>query len=618
MANRGQYLYVGCGKELRVFNTSSSDAKPVFIKAFDAAVVDVTVSGSDLYVAASTAGMFRFSLEHPDQPFMNGHHKPETAKQAATSIQLRHDTVWVSMGNEIAVLKSMTGIGATFDKVGAFGEHLQPKGGIVATALRGRYFAALHAGRDRGVGNGVHLFDLRNMQRVAFFQQPLGEPADLAFSPDGNLLLVAGGELPGGKGLFYGLDIRDPHRPKLAFTDTIRGPEGGIHTKRILFKGDTVLLAARQAWNVVECPGDESYVWAYALAPDRDIQRIGTLAFPGEVWDLALSGNSVWAALGASGIGRQEWPTVFGMDCKEGGSPWADTGEFCYASDAFGEFMAVALGHDGVAVFRQNAGKYSLHSARKGMGKVRNVKFNGLGTHLVAFVECPGGDSLVVLGADSLQTVSSYRGRLGHEHVHMWQDRFFVMLPGNAGFEVIDVRNPALPVRERGILVTLNAFGIDNLGHLILSSQHAIKVIDIHDGKYKELGRISQWGEGYGASVGWDGIYYVASAARGVVKLKLIAHGEDEFVLVETGFEKLPVEGVEYMAADDNGVYLAGNSFGMLMVDARNLRLKDQWGTPAAGLGQRGMGLRELFCWNGRIYWVDFMGGVKVLTAAKL
>lgn len=352
---------------------------------------------------------------------------------------------------------------------------------------------------------------------------------------------------------------------------------------------------------------------AYSAAPEN-MRPVSTFTAGPENHDIVFLHDKAHVATGPGGIYTFERHDVPPADCARptdfGRTP---TGGGNMGSDVFENLLLTAQGAAGMTVSDiSNRKAYPVRSYNR-PGICTNARFTSDGSHIVGFFRYAEGDSIRLLDARNMREVASVPGPFWHDRVVMWQDRIFAARKGDSGYDIIDVRKPRTPKKERTVLVNLHDLSIDNQGHLIVTTNHRVRILDVNDGKFSEMLSMSKWGEGFAAAAGWNGEIFVYARKRGLIRYKLHKSG-DHWLLKEKHVLKPPHREPDHLAVDAHGVYAAYNDHGLYVLDRANLTTAGYYRTGMEYLGRPEWGIRDLFCRQDRLFLVEFHGQTTVLV----
>lgn len=618
---QGGYLYVAEGSSLAVYDTKEPLYPRVFERRFGSPICDMRLHRGFLYVAAGADGLSKWDLRIPIRPSVVGEYKPPGFFTLALGLDFAADTVYLAAGDGTLILKESGGLTPGFEKLGVLGEQLEGRGRIVAGLHFGKYYAAVIAGKERGIGQGIHTYHVDPPQRLNFHHYDSAEPGRLLLLAEAKRLLVCGGPAFAEQSHLMGLNVADARHPALYRCDTVWGPWGQACVGPGTVEGHLLLLPVR-GWVHQGCDSLLSRVLVYDIADPAYMKVVGQVMLPGSVHHLALDGHRLHCALGEEGVLTLDWAAFHpGKGCQylpELGRS-RPNGGFCIAADMLGDRMLVAEGVAGCRLHQLQDRKTIALRFNAQVGTVRQVRLLADGLHAACWVAAPTGDSLVVVGLADGQVVGSLPGPLGTGQVAGWADRVVCGRADRSGFDLLDLRDPKRPRKERSVLVNFNDFACDEVGRLVVTTEHNIRVFDLVKGGFAEPSTFSRWGEGFEAVAAGEGYVYVHARKRGaLLRLKLDRDSKGALQWKEDLAWKPPHPSPEHMAVDAMGLYLGYNDFGVYALDKSRFQTKGYYRTALASKGQKSEGLRDLFCAAGKVAVVEYYGQVTILQRTDL
>jgi hypothetical protein len=129
---------------------------------------------------------------------------------------------------------------------------------------------------------------------------------------------------------------------------------------------------------------------------------------------------------------------------------------------------------------------------------------------------------------------------------------------------------------------------------------------------FEEIANFARYGEGFGAIAGHDGVVFVATEKRGLVRFQLVEESKN-WLLREQFSWKMPFSNPDYICADGKAVYLGYESHGIYALGWENLeQLAWMPGGPNYR-GRSGMGLNGLKVVEGQLLASDYLGQAMLL-----
>jgi hypothetical protein len=611
---KGDFLFAAEGSSLVVYDTRTTQYHRVFEKRFRGPIADLRLHGGFLYVAACHDGLSKWDLYNPMRPAIVGEYACEDFVTTLQSIDFSGDTLFLAAGSHVLMLRPLTGIGAAFEKIGQFATQPEGYGRVVGGSLWGRHYVAAVAGREKGIGQGIHIYATGKDERLNFVHYDLADPDGFALNAAQKRVYVFGGEGQKASALL-GINLADPQHPALFFSDTVGlGGTGGCVAAGCL-RGDTLwvpVCGKRQN-------GDSTTaIRVYDVSNPVSIKLLGEIPIQGFPNQICLAGGRLHVAMGTLGI-RSYDAKAFkqgkNVALPEIGRS-VPTGGFCLGSDAMGDKLLTADGSAGFTLHLIQDRKTIATRAFDHLGTVQQVRILGDGSFVACWIDAPQGDSLIVVGLEDGKKVGSLPGPLGHSMVGGWQGRFVCAREDKSGFDVLDLRNPTRPKKEKTVLINLSHLACDEVGHLLVSTEHSLRLFDLATG-CTDLASVPKFGERFGAVASEGEFCYAVSSKRGLIRYRLVKEGRSQ-VLKEELVWKLPHRDPQKITLDPKGLYLGYTDFGIYALDKTTFETKGYYRT---GLGYRGRsqaGLRDLYCKEGKIYIVEFFGQVTVLRRTDI
>jgi hypothetical protein len=629
---KGDFLFAGEGSSLVVYDMRTPTYQRVYERRFCSPVTDMRLHGGYLYVAANHDGLSKWDISIPIKPALASEFRPQDFFTAFQSMRFSGDTIFVAANSAVWMLRETTGIGPGFEKIGEIAEQLEGRGRTVCGEVMGPHYIAAITGKEKGIGQGMHAFEVAPGTRLNFQHYDAGEPEELLRLPGTNVVLafggagVAGDDRPMGaragdpssgmavESHLMGIDFTDASHPALAWADTVRGKGAAVRAGYL--DGDTL-------WVPVSgtvpggCAGAAAGIAVYRIEGNGRPQCLGEIPLPAAPLHVARSGNRLHVALGDDGIVSYDLRKWKPGDCN----PLPELGRspkgagYCRGGDATGDKLLTANGNAGVILHLIQDRKTIATRTYERLGSVEQVRFLADGLHAACWVAGPAGDSLVVLQLENGKVIGSLTGPFGHGLVRAWQTRMVCARDDRTGFDILDFRNPLKPKKEQTVLLNFNDLYLDGLGRLIVSTEHNIRVFDLSQGGFTELATVAKWGEGYGAVAGDGEVFFAFSAKRGIIRYRL-AKDSKGYALREELVWKTPQKGPDAMTVDEHGIYVAYNDYGVYALDKQTFENQGYYRTGLDYKGRELEGLRDVFCRGGKVFVVEYCGQVTLLKRA--
>lgn len=609
---QGDFIFAAEGSSLVVYDTRTPSYQRVFEKRFGSPVTDMLLRRGHLYVTSNHDGLSKWDLSIPIKPLLVGEYRPEDFTHAFQSVAFSGDTLFVAASGAVVMLKELTGIGASFSRLGEFAVQPSGKGRVACGVPLGKNYIAAIVGREKGIGQGIHAYRISPEMRLNFHQYESGETEALMAVPGTQRIIAFGGKSAFGRSLVMGVDFRDPGHPEQFWVDSVGGAGGTAAVQAGLLQGDTLLVpygGSRENG----CPGAGGVV-LYSLRTPGQLRCIGQIPLPQVPLHIALSGKRLHVAMGDHGIvsydlgrwrpGNCDFPSEVGRSQASGG--------YCHGADAFRDQLLTASGEAGAILHMIQDKKMLATRSIERVGNVRQARFLGDGTYAALWVASTRADSVVIVQLSDGKPVAKLDGPLGHHIVMGWRDRFVCGRDDRSGFDLLDLRNPLKPRREQSVLVNFNDLYLDAEGKLVVSTEHNVRVFDMAGGGLAEVATYAKWGEGFGAVAAEADVVYASSLKRGLIRFRLVKDARGSSLKEELVW-KLPHKQPQRIAVDASGLYVAYNDYGVYAIDKSRLATTGYYRTGLEYRGDPDRGLQDISCREGKIYIVEYYGQVTIL-----
>ncbi len=611
---KGGFLFAAEGSSLVVYDTREAVYQRSFERRFASPITDMVLHGGFLYIAANYDGLSKWDINIPIKPALVAEYKPTDFVTAIQSIDFKGDTVVLAASSSVLLLRERTGMVQGFDRVGRIAEQVEGYGRIGCGTVMGNYYAAAVVGKDRGVGQGIHTYRIEPEARLNFHHYDSAEPGKLLLLASAHRLLVFGGPTFATQSHLMGLNVADPAHPALYLCDTVRGARGLASVQGGFLIGDTLLVPFAGKLGP-DCEASNAGIAVYSIKDPAHLRLLGQIPLTHPALEVACAGNRLHVAAGAVGIVSYDWASRKLQGCI---APTAvarsrSTGGFCTGADAMGDKLLTADGEAGFTMHLIQDRKTIATHTYSDLGSIDQVRFLEDGLHAACWVRAAVGDSVVVVRLDDGKVVGSVSGAYGHHLVVQWRDRFVCAREDHTGFDILNLHTPAKCKKEQSVLLNFNNLGMDDLGKLIVTTEHNVRIYDMGLGGLVDLVTYSKWGEGFGAATGEAGIIYVCSSKRGLIRFKIFKDKNGFSTLKEDLVWKLPQYNPQKMVLDAKGLYLGYESYGIYALDKNKFETTGYYRTGLDFKGRTSEGLQDLFCRNGKIYLAEYYGQVTIL-----
>ena len=603
------FLYVAEGSSLVVYDTREPIYRRAFEHRFKGAVTDLKIKNGFLYLANGHEGLTKWDLGNPLKPLLVGAFELNDFETAFWSISFHNDSILVAADQAVWILEERNSISKSFEKVGEFGQQHQ-NAHIVAGTSVGSFYLAAVIGKEKGSGQGIHIFDISTGTRLNFVHYSDGIPAAIFQGQMPQTVWVFGGAQQGAEAHCFSISIEDPKQPKMLVCDTILSANGKNSRVGTGIQDDQ--------WLWMPCSGS----WGNAATPYFLLLKNTELsAQPSQMRQFPIAAAPLWlcksedrlhVACGAAGLrsfqvmlqdGMPERLSEIGQSRLNGG--------FCLGADAFENQLLTADEAAGFSLHLIQDRKTICTKIFDRVGTVRQVRFHSSGKYAICWVPCEKGDSLIVVELEQGKIVKQVEGAFGSRNICRWGDRMVCARDDQKGFDIIDVSIPESATKERSVLINMNGMSIDNQGRLWITTEHNLRAFDLRSG-FTEIVSYAKYGEGFQAIAAWDEHVYVATRKRGLLKAKLVKDGK-KFVFTEEFAWKMPHRLPEKMVVDQHGLYLGYEKYGVYALSKISFETLGYYRTSLFDPRHTENNLQDLFCHQGKICIVESAAQVTIL-----
>lgn len=610
---KGDFLYAGEGSSLVVYDTRTPSYQRVYEKRFCSPITDLRIHSGQLYVTANHDGLSRWDISIPIKPGLTGEYRPADFSAAFHGLRFSRDTLFIAAASGVWMLRELTAIGPAFEKFGQFAEQAEGKGRVVGGEVLGNRYLAAIMGKEKGIGQGIHAYQIVPEARLNFQHYDASEVEELMYLPGTQRLLAFGGSSRAGDSHLLCLDVEHPMHPKLCWADTVLR-KGSLATAGAgIVQGDTLLVPIMGHLRG-GCGDAAGAVAVYSLRDTREPHYLGQVALPAAPYHLALVGRRLHVAFGDRSIVTYDFGKWQAGDCRTlpeiGWSP--RSGGFCLGADAQGDKLLTANGDAGAILHLIQDRKTIALRTFERLGRVEQVRFLGDGSIAACWVARGGADSIVVVQVADGKPIGGLGGGYGHRWVVGSRDRFVCARDDKSGFDILDFRNPQKPKKEQTVLLNFNDLSLDEAGRLLVSTDHNVRLFDIGSGGFSELASFARWGDGFGAVASDGDALYACTVKRGLIRFRLVKDSRG-YSLKEELVWKLPHKQPQRMVIDQHGIYLAYNDYGIYALDKQRFETMGYYRTGLEYRNHSEEGLQDIFCKDGKVFVVEYYGQVTVL-----
>lgn len=218
------HLYAGCANTLMIYDLQGPSHRPgglLYKHRFRSNIDHISVQHGALYICANHTGLFKYDISDPAMPSLLAHYAPAHIDASIYEAGLYGDSVIVAAKNELNLLVES---GGSFQFVKTIASY-PGSSRIRGLDIKGDMLAYTLAYSPANASDGIYLLDLPNLTQLDFYHDNIGDPLEVNFGQQTDLLHVMGGAIASTlfDGRYYALDISTPSSMQLAFSDTIKG-----------------------------------------------------------------------------------------------------------------------------------------------------------------------------------------------------------------------------------------------------------------------------------------------------------------------------------------------------------------------------------------------------------
>lgn len=611
---QNSFIYTAEGSSLVVYDTREPIYRRQFEKRFNGPVTDLKIKDGFLYVANGHEGLSKWDLANPMRPTIVGKYELNDFETAFWEISFHNDSLLIAADNAVWILEERSGLGPSFEKVGTFASQIAQTGHIIAGASVGNYYLAAISGKQKGIGQGIHIFDIRTGERLNFFHYEGGIPSGLCYEAGQNFAWLFGGPALGPEAHCIALSLEDVKHPEMLACDTITRNRYGVAG---VGKG---MLLENALWLpcIGSLLGSQSPYFLLERSKGLSENNVKTQLFtmPAAPTSLTSSSGQIHVACGAAGIhSYSKTSRVDGDSLGEIGQSRPNGGN-CLGADAHEEMLLTANSEAGFSLHLIQNRKTIATKVFERFGTVRQIKIHSNGQTAICWLPMVAGDSIITVDLDKGKVLAELQGPFGHQIVARWKDRIVCARDDLKGFDIVDCSKPTAPFKEKSVLLNLHSLSIDNVGRLYVTTEHNVRIFDLNNG-FEEITTYAKYGEGFQAICAWDEHVYIATRKRGLIKAKLVKDGR-KLVLSEEFAWKMPHRQPEFMTVDAHGLYLGYENYGIYALDKATFETQGHYRTGLHYPGTQAQNLTGLFTYRGKIFLSEYFGQVTVLQRSDL
>lgn len=607
------YLYLGAGHTFIVKHQAGEEHPypETFRIRFTSTITDMVERGGHLYLAVNHDGIYKFDLSNPAEPAQMAHYELDDIGEAVYDIAFKGDSLFVACRISVKVLLDE---GASFSHLADFAEQ---SGNSIARGgeiWNGYYMLAQGYG---GATDGIYVYSANDFQQLSYYEQTFGEPEDLVLGQSGVMHVLGGARSwtnpLDSRGLFYTLGFADPTAPELLFADTLDGfPLGlGIASPAdAVVRNDTVFVATTSArdpnWQLGQPATGQVYV--YDATDTANIHLAETLY--GGLWHFGvdLKDDTMFVA--------SEWYGAMSVDISD------LSNEREIGRTLTGGWNTSAASHDGKLALPYGGYGFEVYDISNPLDPdligfnndsnfVRSLEWSEDGNYLFGFYVTQ--DKFRVFDVNTLEQVASLPDDVGWRRTWHWQDRIAVKREGALGatkLSIVNVADPLIPTVDTSFIYNFNDMAVNQEGMLFVSQNDSLSVFNLSGGlQFVSAVQDDNWWNDFQAiSVLGDTVFCWVSG-QGLIRY--LFNGSE---LVHDGVFTLDHGAPEYMAVDENGLYISVLQEGLFAHDLNTLDEVGYYRHGLENLSTAHWGVWDLVAENGLIYLCEWHGNTTILS----
>ncbi|HNW98303.1 MAG TPA: T9SS type A sorting domain-containing protein [Bacteroidales bacterium] len=598
------YVFTGTGSTLRSYYAGSGATVPynsVFEYRYTSEIIRMIIHDHYLYVAANYDGMSKWDISNPVAPVKLFDIPVDSVNMSTQGIAIKGDTIFLAQYAKVLAYKDF---GSSYSKIGSFGN--VPFGGhLTGVAVKNNLLA--YTVSQFGGQNGVYIYNANNFSFVSFHQLGGFYTENVIFGKNNNLLHVMGGT-NSTNGYFFTLDVTNPLSPQKVFGDTVLGISLGIamalpyNAENI---NDTIYVAN---WGGLK-PGNTSncFIRVYDATNPSNIHLLTYINAGLWHFDMTVHYPKLYVA--------SEWYGIKTVDITDILNPVDEgntlTGGWNLSSDSWGNYMAVSNEGYGFKLYDiSDVHNPVLTDVNNDPGFCFHSNFSDDGNYI--FTTNSSYQGFRVYTRNPLQQISFIQQAVCNGRFIVYQHRIFSKLDNS--IVIINVGNPAIPFVDSTVNITFNDMALAN-GKLLVSTSDSIFAFDVSGNKFEKIASVALASNQDAQMIAaYSDETFVYITNKGLTRYKLVFNNPG-YSLNEEFYSTLANGAPNYMATDSFGLYLAYRLKGLY---ALNKQTFVQTGFYRGGLDYRKLsdqyGVRDLFCKNDKIFFVEYFAQTSILT----
>lgn len=615
-------IYAGAGNTLMVYTIAGNGTPDsiTFEYRFGSNIADIKFRGNYMYVAANHAGLSVWNVSGAVPVFVD-EFQPANLDEGAYDIAFKgSDSIYVAYKSKLALFTFNAGnlnfVNTFVPQVaGTYVMGCEVKNNILAYVTGA--FENTAAGNSR---TGVHISDANNpATQYSFYQQNLGDPHDVIFGQNTDLLHVMGGTeswVNGSPwGYYYALNISNPALPSLVFRDSlpnnfffsIAQPMNGE------IRNDTVFIATEGGWDQANSLPLYGHVYVYD-GTNNNVSFVNEVV--GGLWhfDVALNGDRMYVASEWYGIKTVDISNV--LNETDMGNTL--TGGWNLSSDVYGNRMVVGNEGYGFKYYDfTNPIQPTYLRSKLDTGFCMGVSFSQDGSHIFGWYYTDDDfrihDTSVnfnVTASLPLTTLADYHDPCVYSNYALVHQQMTTV----NNLVVVDAANYSNPVVDTTISLggLFRDYCVDENGFVFIATAGTLRVVDINN-NYAEVATTNApaFQQFLCVTTYNDTVYaYMTLTGHGIRKYYF--NGSSLTYL--SGNTALTMQDPKFIAVDSFGLYADFQEEGLY---AHNKNTMAQEGYYRHGMEYyrpANWGQQQLFCKDGYIFVVEYLGQTSVLT----
>jgi hypothetical protein len=598
------YVLTGTGSTLRSYYVGNGATVPfdsVFEYRYTSEIIRMTINDHYLYVAANYDGMTKWDISNPALPVKVFDILPDSTDMAAQGIAIKGDTIFVAQQTKVTAYKDY---GTTYSKITNFG-YAPLAGTISGIAVKENLLA--YTVWQFGGQNGVYLYDANDFSFISFTQQSGFLTENVIWGKNNNLLHVMGGTNTT-NGHFYTLDVSDPYSPQMIFTDTVLGfPYGAAMALPYNAENinDTIYVAN---WGGLK-PGNLSncFIRVYDATNPSDVHLLTYINAGLWHFDLTVHYPKLYVA--------SEWYGIKTIDISDIMNPVDEgntlTGGWNISADAWGNYMTVADEGYGFKLYDiSNPYNPSVVQIKNDPGFCMHANFSDDGQYIYSANMTT--QPLRVYERSTLTQTGFIAQAVNNGRFIVHQNRIFSELDDK--ILIIDVSDPYNPFIDSTVNMVYNDMA--HSGNLLyITTNDSIFVYDINGTNFIRIVSLAMTiNQDAQMLAAYNNKIYTYITNKGLTQYTL-EYNNPSYSLTEDFSVLLPNGAPSYIAADTLGIYLAYRQKGLYAINRQTFV---QTGYYRGGLDYRHYadiyGVRDLFCKDNKIFFVEYFAQTTILT----